>query len=104
MTYKLQITERAEELLDQILNYIFYNLKNEQAGKHLLDEMERIYDRLETEPMQFPICRDSYLANKGYREAIIHRMNYIVVFIVDSNIVHILGVFHSLEDYSRKIP
>lgn len=65
MTYNVCVTERADELLDNILHYLIYKLKNEQAAKHLLDEIEHIYGRLEENPLQFPICRDIYLGKKA---------------------------------------
>ena len=36
-------------------------------ARHLLDGIDGIYDRLETNPFQFPLSRDAYLANKGYQ-------------------------------------
>ena len=42
MAYNLCIAERADELLDRILHYLIFQLKNEQAAKHLLDEIEHI--------------------------------------------------------------
>ncbi len=37
MAYKLIITERADELLDNLIHHLIYRLKNEQAARHLLD-------------------------------------------------------------------
>ena len=102
MVYKLIVTEHADELLDNILHYLIYQLKNEQAAVHLLDEMEHIYDRLEENPLQFPLSRDTYLANKGYHVAIIGQMNYTIVFRVSANVVTIVGIFHQLEKYQKK--
>ena len=51
MAYKLIVTEHADELLDNILCYLIYQLKNEQAAAHLLNEMKNIYDRLEENPL-----------------------------------------------------
>ena len=103
MAYNLIITEHADELLDHILYYLIYQLKNEQAARHLLDEMSNIYDRLVKNPMQFPFSRDTYLANKGYREAIVGQMNYIIVFSITMNKVNIVGIFHQLENYRNKL-
>lgn len=50
MAYRLIITEWAEKLLDNILYHMIYRLKNEQAALHLLDNMERICSRLESNP------------------------------------------------------
>ena len=71
MAYKLVISEHADQLLDQLIFHLIYRLKNEQAAKHLLDELDRIYDRLEDNLKQFHLSRDRYLAKRGYREAVV---------------------------------
>lgn len=103
MVYKLFITERAEELLDKLLSYLINDLKNVQAAIHLMDEVSKIYNRLEENPFQFPLCRDFYLRSKSYREAIITDMNYHIIFEIDRNVINILGVFHGLEQYELKL-
>lgn len=37
MAYKLNITERADEMLDNLVYHLTYRLKNKQAATHLLD-------------------------------------------------------------------
>jgi len=44
-----------------------------------------------------------YLAKKGYYEAVIPQMNYIVIFDVRKDIVNIVGIFHQLENYLSKL-
>ena len=80
MVYKLNVTDHADELLDNLVYHLIYRLKNKEAAKHLLDGVESIYDRLVENPYQFPKSRDMYLAKKGYYEAVIPQMNYIVIF------------------------
>ncbi len=103
MAYKLNVTEHADELLDRSVYHLIYRLKNKQAAKHLLDCINAIYDRLEVEPFQFPECRDVYLAKKGYREAVVPQMNYVVIFDVRADAVNIVGIFHQLENYQSKL-
>ena len=103
MAYKLIITEHAVELLDKLVYHLLYHLRNEQAAKHLLDEIDRIYDRLEDNPYQFPESRDTYLKKKGYREAIVTQMNYTVIFSRNADYVDVVGVFHQLEEYRNKV-
>lgn len=103
MGYRLIITDRAEELLDGLVNYLLYKLKNQQAAIHLLDNIERIYDRLEENPFQFPLSMDTYLLHKGYREAVLPDMNYVLIFKIEGNNVYVLGVFHQLEQYRKKL-
>ena len=80
MAYNLRITKHAEELLDRLVYYLLYRLKNEQAARHLLDSINDIYERLEENPLQFPRCRDNFLDQKGYHEVVVPQMNYVVVF------------------------
>lgn len=103
MAYKLNITEHAEELLDNLVYHQIYRLKNKQAAKHLLDGIDVIYDRLEVNPFQFSECRDAYLAKKGYREAVVPQMNYIIMFDVRADDVNVVGIFHQLENYQNKL-
>ena len=79
MAYKLNITERADEMFDNLVYHLIYRLKNKQAAKYLLDCIDVIYDRLEVNPFQFAECRDSYLAKKGHREAVALQMDYMVL-------------------------
>ena len=69
----------------------------------MLDGIENVYERLEENPLQFPFSRDSYLANKGYHEAIVPQMDYIVVFSIKADIVNVVAIFHQLENYQRKM-
>ena len=73
------------------------------ARTALLDGIDGIYDRLETNLFQFPLSREAYLANKGYHEAVVPQMDYIVIFDVREDTVNVVGVFHQLENYQSKL-
>lgn len=103
MAYNLNITEHAEELLDNLVYHLIYRLKNQQAARHLLDGIDSIYDRLEDNPFQFPSSMDSYLAKKGYHEAVVPQMNYIAIFDIREDTVNVVGIFHQLENYQNKL-
>ncbi len=103
MAYRLVITEHADELLDDLIDHLIFRLKNGQAARHLLEEIGHIYDRLEDNPAQFRISHDEYLASKGYHEAILPDMDYVVIFEYDEETVTVMGIFHELENYERKL-
>jgi plasmid stabilization system protein ParE len=103
MAYKLMITDRAEELLDQLVSYILFKFKNETAVKHLLDGIEQVYQRLMDNPYQFADSRDAFLKRKGYKEAVVKDMDYILIFRIDGDVVYVLGIFHQLENYKDKL-
>ncbi len=103
MAYKLIVTERAEELIDGCVNHLVNRLKNRQAAEHLLNEIQKIYDRFEENPYQFTDCRDPFLKSKGYKKAIISGMDYIMIFRIEEQEVLVLGFFHQLENYKTKL-
>jgi len=43
MVYKLNVTDHADELLDNLVYHLIYRLKSKEAAKHLLDSVESIY-------------------------------------------------------------
>ncbi|WP_243144708.1 type II toxin-antitoxin system RelE/ParE family toxin, partial [Dorea longicatena] len=98
-----QRSAHAERVLCFCGICMIYRLKSKEAAKHLLDSVESIYDQLVENPYQFPKSRDMYLAKKGYYEAVIPQMNYIVIFDVRKDIVNIVGIFHQLENYLSKL-
>lgn len=103
MVYKVHITEHASNLLDALASYLLLELQNEQAAVHLLNGIECIYERLSHNPFQFPISKDTYLAHKRYHETIVPQMNYIIIFNIQDDTVNVLGIFHQLENYHKKI-
>ena len=46
MAYKLIISERADELIDNLTGYLLYRLNNTEAAIHFLNELQSIYIRL----------------------------------------------------------
>ena len=103
MVYNLILTDRADELIVERVNYLIKKLKNPQAATHLLDGISGIYDRLEDNPYQFPDSKHSYLLRRGYKEAYIPDMDYKIVFRIDDRDVYIVGLFHDLENYVPKV-
>ena len=39
----------------------------------------------------------------GYREAVLVDMGYVIVFRIEEASVYVVGVFHQLENYRKKI-
>lgn len=105
MAYNLTITERAGEMMERLVGYLVCNLCNKQSAEHLIGEISLIYDQLRENPYQFPKCSDYYLRKLSYRKATVRKMKYVMIYRVDEEekSVYILGIFHELERYSRKL-
>jgi len=103
MRYNLSITEKAEKQLDRLVYYLFLVLENQQAASHLLSSVETMYDRLGSNPYQFPMCDDIFLKRKGYRKAHLPDMSYHMIFEILDSTVYVLGIFHDLEQFNTKL-
>ena len=68
MAYKLNVTEHADELLDNLMYYLIYRLKNTQAAKHLLDGMD-----WRSIPFNLQIVEMHILPRKAIEKQLYHR-------------------------------
>lgn len=103
MHYKLVVTDEMDRLLDERVGYLIKEFKSNQAASHLLDGIEEIYDYLETNPEIYRESQDAFMRAFHYREAKVNGMDYILVYKILDDTVYILGLFHSLENYSGKM-
>ena len=101
MTYKIVITENADQTLESCVQYLAANLKNSQAAGRLLDEIENIYKKLEDNPWQFGECKNGFLSKMGYRKADCNEMNYTLIFRVEEDSVYILGIMDPSANSGR---
>lgn len=97
--YRLVITKLAHEDLDNIVSYIAVQLNNHIAAANLLDEVEKCYDYLKSNPLMYERCHDIRLEKEGYRRATIN--NYVLVYKVDETLktVIIYRFFYGAQNY-----
>jgi len=103
MIYKVIITNRAEEQLDNIISYIFIQFKNKEAANSILNDVLRTYDKLEYVAASLQLCNDPYLAAKGYYKIALEKHNYLLLYQIHGNEVIVSGIFHMLENYREKL-
>ncbi|WKY46266.1 type II toxin-antitoxin system RelE/ParE family toxin [Eubacteriaceae bacterium ES2] len=65
------MTELAHRDLDEIVSYISVELSNNIAAANFLDEVEKCYALLRSNPRMYEKCRDGHLVKEGYRRALI---------------------------------
>lgn len=101
--YKLVVTELAHQDLDDIVAYIAVQLANPAAASDFLDEVDKCYGFLKSNPMMYSKCNDRRLEKEGYRKAVIK--NYILIYKVDKsvNTVSVLRFFYGARDYANLI-
>jgi toxin ParE1/3/4 len=97
--YRLVVTELAHIDLDSIVAYIAIELANSTATVDLLNEVEKCYGQLKSNPLIYARCHDPRLEKEGYRRATIK--NYVLVYKVDeaSKTVVIYRFFYGAQNY-----
>ena len=100
---KLVIAPSAEDDLKRIVDYIALDLCNPEAAESFLDELDAVYDSLESMPGSFPYCKDGYLRANEYHQAGIK--DYLMIFRIDDggDTVRILHFNHGSQDYLVKV-
>jgi len=101
--YSLLVSELADKDLDSIVSYIAVQLANPIAATNLLDEIEKCYAYLKSNPFIYERCHDAYLDKKGYRKVTIK--NYVLVYMIDeaNRTVVIHRFFYGAQDYVKLI-
>lgn len=67
MEYEIVLTELAKKQLDQIIYYILFELKNEQAALQVLKDAENCQLRLSRTAGSLKLCDNPKLRSLGYR-------------------------------------
>jgi toxin ParE1/3/4 len=96
-------TALAHQDLDKIVSYIVVQLANSKAASDFLDEVEKCYGYLRSNPMMYAKCQDKRLEKEGYRKISIK--NYEIVYKINeaSKTVNILRFFYGSQDYVKLI-
>jgi len=103
MAFNVLVTQAAYEDLEEALDYISSDLANLMAATKLLDEVEACYKQLSQFPFLYESCRDTRLANLGYRKVVIG--NFVLVYhpVENEQTVYILRFFYGGRDYEKLI-
>ncbi|MBQ7671196.1 MAG: type II toxin-antitoxin system RelE/ParE family toxin [Clostridia bacterium] len=99
--YRILITELAGRDLDAIVEYIAVQLSNPIAAGDLLDEVDKCYSNLRSNPFIYAKSADARLEKAGYRKALIK--NYILFFKVfeDEKRVIVYRIIYGARDYQK---
>ncbi len=99
--YKLIISELAHKDLDNIVSYVAVELANPSAAANFLDEVDKCYEYLMSNPLMYESCQDSLLEKEGYRKANIK--NYVLIYRIDeaATTVFIYRFFYGAQNYMK---
>lgn len=103
MDYKVIVTDDAFEDLDNILYYILFILKNEQAAQNVLSDFDQTKQHLSHIADSLKLCENSRLREKGYRRLEFQKHSYFLLYRIEGDLAIIDAVFHDLLDFEKKM-
>jgi hypothetical protein len=100
----VEVSELAESQYNAFLHYLYYDLKNEQAVKNLMNDFNDTISILEQGAGSFAYCQNERLRGKGLYKLNFQRHRYLFVYrIVDNTKVIVEGMYHELQNYENTI-
>lgn len=97
--YDIILTDNAKSQVSEILDYIFFTLKNPQAALDVEQDMKETSKRLTHIAGSLKLCDDPKLRELGYHTIHLKRHNYFMLYKIMGKQVFIMAVYHDLQDY-----
>ena len=94
--YQIEITELAEQDLENAGNYIAYELKNPTAAINTVKGIRTQINSLSSFPQRNELDEDEMLAKLGVRND--YYKNYKIYYIIDADTIYIIRILHMLVD------
>lgn len=101
--FKIKMTPKAYNDLDEIYSYIAEDLYNQSAADNLMEKIETNIMRLKDFPFSCSFVTDEMLKDRGYRKLIVE--NYIAFYLVreEEMQVVVMRVLYSGQKYQDLI-
>lgn len=99
MEYNVAVSVQAQAHFREIINYLLYELQNQQAATSVANDFDETIDCLSHVAGSLKFCDDSVLRAKGYRTIHFRKHKYLMVYTVDKDRAYVEGIYHDLQDY-----
>lgn len=99
--FKVIFTDDAKEQIQNILDYLFFELNNAQAAYSVEQDMKDTTQRLSHIADNLKLCDNSKLHALGYRTIHLKCHRYFMLYKIIDDIVRIDGIYHDLQDYKN---
>ena len=97
--FKVIFTDDARKQLQNILDYLFFELNNTQAAYNVEQDMKETTQTLSHVAGSLKLCDNSKLHALGYRTFHLKSHQYFMLYKIIDNIVRVDGIYHDLQDY-----
>ena len=103
MDYKVLLSIDAKEELEEIVRYLLFEKRNEQAAKNVLNDFEETKDRLAKTAGSLKFCNNPRLKELGYKRINFVSHRYFMIFHIEDDIAYVDNIFHELQDYESSL-
>ena len=100
-TYKIEISPRALELLQNSVNYIRDILLEPLAAQAVCEDALETVRELKNVAEALRLCSDPRLRSLGYHAARFRHHDYIMLYRIEGHTAYIDAVYHLRQDYER---
>lgn len=101
MAYKVILSDRALQQLDEFTSYLLFELRNEEAASALLDDALDAADSLSYVAASLPLCADAELKRRGLRRFLFSKHRYLWLYQIKGDTVFVKAMYHELQDYDN---
>ena len=91
--HKVILSKNARRQLDRILGYYALDLSNVKIAKDILKDARATKEKLLQHVHEFQLCNDEYMAGLGFRKVYFENHDYMMIYLVDANIVTVTAIY-----------
>lgn len=85
--------------MEQIFDYIAFELCNPTAALNLIDEFKKAFDNACAFPDSYPLIQNEYVKDKTLRKILIK--NYIIFYRTTDKDIQIIRVIYGMRNYEE---
>lgn len=97
--FEVIFTDDAKEQLQNILDYLFFELNNAQAAYNVEQDMKQTARLLSHMAGSLKICENPRLRDLGYRIIHLKHHNYFLLYRIQDDTVTVDAIYHDLQNY-----
>ena len=97
--YQVELTDSARRQLRTILEYLIFNLRNEQAYYSVKEDFLKTVEKLEYQAGIIAESEYEYLRIRNLRRMHFLSHRYVLLFRIYNEVVYIVEIYHESEDY-----
>lgn len=105
-TYKVEVVPEAEEKLREYLSYLLFIKRSRQAYDAVREDYTRTLKKLRNLAGSIREPDEPELVKRGLKKILFDKHDYFLLYEIENGekpVARVIDMFHSLEDFVRKL-